>query len=67
MVEARKSTDIGMKRGRILSNLPHGRLYPRGLDIVSSVWSQIDFEGDKQWSDIKRLTYDMLLGLKKRA
>jgi hypothetical protein len=42
-----------------------GAFTRRGLDIVSAVWSQIDFEGDQQWNDIERLTYDMLLGLKK--
>ncbi len=31
MVEAKKSDDIGMKRGRILSNLPQ----PKQLDVIA--------------------------------
>ncbi|MGD9715436.1 MAG: hypothetical protein AB7V46_25790, partial [Thermomicrobiales bacterium] len=42
-----------------------GALTRRGLDIVSSVWSQTDFKDCQHWSDTQRLTYEMLLGLEK--
>lgn len=38
-----------------------------GLDIASSVWSQIDFKDDQHWSDTERLTHEMLLGFEKAA
>lgn len=36
-----------------------------GLDIVSSVWSQMEFIDEQHWGDTRRLTYEMLLDLEK--
>ncbi|KRQ94499.1 hypothetical protein [Bradyrhizobium valentinum] len=36
-----------------------------GLDVVSSVWSQVDFATTENWSDARRLTHATLLALEK--
>lgn len=34
-----------------------------GLEIVSSVWGNVDFNADQNWSEARSLTEDMLLEL----
>ncbi len=34
-----------------------------GLDIASTIWSQIDFVDIQHWSETERLTYEMLVAL----
>ncbi|WP_114859719.1 hypothetical protein [Azospirillum brasilense] len=36
-----------------------------GLDITSSIWSQIDFAETQNWSDARNLTREMLIALQK--
>jgi len=40
-----------------------GAFTKAGLEVVSSVWGQVDFVDSQHWSDTKRLTYEMLLAL----
>jgi hypothetical protein len=44
-----------------------GAFTREGLDIMSSVWSQVDFASDQHWRDTKRLTYEMLVALEKAS
>lgn len=36
-----------------------------GLDVASSIWSQLNFEDSQHWRDAQRLTHEMLLGLER--
>lgn len=44
-----------------LSNM--GIFDRRGLDIVSIVWAQVDFDGPQNWQSARRLTHEMLVQL----